>query len=125
MGRPHASVHHHLQTRLTSSLGSRLVNDPHLHPDYFSADGDGVLDDRGDCFGFSKDLRNIHGFRNVSQTWVGLLPQDLFRFRVDGDDPIPLLLQVQRNAVAFPIRIRGKPDYRNGLGFGENGFELV
>lgn len=96
MGRPHTSVHHHLQTGVTSSLGSRLVNDPHLHPDHLGADGNGVLDDRGECF-----------------------------FQVDGDSPIPLLLQVKRNAVAFPFGIRRKPDYRNSLGFGENGFKIV
>ena len=67
--------------------GRGWIGDSLLHPDYFCADFDGAVDDRGDIFGAAEDVDDfdVVRWRDVFETRVGIFRRGLlFRWDLRG-----------------------------------------
>ena len=86
-----------------------------LHPDVFGADGDGLVDYRGDLVGAAENVDQIDGFGDGWEVGVGYFAEGFLDGGVDGDDAVALLLEVGGDAVAVAVGVVGQADYGDGF----------
>ena len=90
-----AFILHHGHTCCAGTLGGGIIDNAFLRPKHFDiTTRNARVGNRVQSFGFTEyidhiDL-NISGY--IRQTWVGLLAQNDFIFRINGDDFITCLL---------------------------------
>ena len=98
-----ATVRDHVEAGAGGERGSGLVPDADLLPQALRADRDGLLGDRHDVLAPAEHVDDVDSDLDRRQRRVAPLAEDLVVARIDGDDPVAVLLHVLGGEEARPV----------------------
>ena len=108
-----------LETELLGRGRGLLVNHAFLHPHGPGAFLDGLPHDGKDILRFPENIHNVHFPGDGREVGVAHLPQYRLLVGVDRDDPVAVLLQIDRHDIAGSLRVSGESHHGHRFGVPE------